>query len=167
VLSYATLNGTLPTITGVPSGYTVDTATTGEIKLVSSSPYTTWIGSFPSLTNPADKEMTADPDFDGLANVIEFVLDGNPANGAITNLPTATASGSNLVFTYIRRDDSESLNPVVEFDADLAGAWTTAVHPGNSTIVVTENGASPDTVTVTIPKGANTKLFARLKVTTP
>ena len=167
ILTYGSLVGTLPTITGVPAGYSVDTSTPGVVKISDGSgdPYTTWIDSFTSLTNPADKEMTADPDQDGLANVIEFVLDGNPANGTITNLPTLTDAGANMVFTFTRRDDSESLNPTVEFDADLAGAWTTAVDGSNCTIVVTENGTNPDTVTVTISKGANTKLFARLKVT--
>ena len=148
----------------MPSGYSLDTSTTGQVKLVSNNPFDSWINGFASLTNPADKTATADPDYDGLANVVEFVLNGNPANGAITNLPTLTASGSNLVFTYTRRDDSESLNPVVEFDADLSGVWTTAVDGSNCTIVVTENDANPDTVTVTIPKQANAKLFARLKV---
>jgi hypothetical protein len=55
----------------------------------------------------------------------------------------------------------------VEFDTDLADIWTTAVHGTNCTIVVTENGANPDTVVVTIPKGSNPKLFARLKVANP
>jgi autotransporter-associated beta strand protein len=165
ILTYGTLSGALPAITGVPAGYSVDTSTTGQVKLVSGTPFDSWINGFASLTNPADKTATADPDKDGLANVVEFVLNGNPANGAITNLPTITTSGANLVFTYLRRDDSESLNQAVEFDADLAGTWTTAVNGSNGvTIAVTENGSDPDTVTVTIPKQTNAKLFARLKV---
>jgi autotransporter-associated beta strand protein len=164
ILSYATLTGTLPTITGVPEGYSVDTTTAGQVKLVGGNAFDSWINGFASLTDPADKTPTADPDHDGLANIVEFVLNGNPANGAITNLPTLTASGANLVFTFTRRDDSESLNPTVEFDADLSGVWTTAVDGSNCTIVVTENDANPDTVTVTIPKQANARLFARLRV---
>jgi autotransporter-associated beta strand protein len=167
ILTYGSLVGTLPTITGVPAGYSVDTSTPGVVKLVSGNAFDSWINGFASLTNPADKTQTADPDKDGLANILEFILNADPTSGISTNLPTVSASGSNLVFTYTRRDDSESFNPTVEFDADLAGTWTTAVDPTNCTIVVTENGASPDTVVVTIPKGANTKLFSRLKVTAP
>ena len=166
ILTYGTLSGSLPTITGVPEGYSVDTSTTGQVKLVSANAFDSWINGFTALTNPADKTATADPDKDGLANIVEFVLNGDPTNGTITNLPTVTANGANLVFTFTRRDDSESLNPVVEFDADLAGTWTTAVDGSNGvTISVAENGTNPDTVTVTIPKQANAKLFARLKVT--
>jgi len=164
ILTYSTLTNAMPTITGVPSGYSVDTTTAGQVKLVSGNAFDSWINGFASLTNPADKTATADPDNDGYANIIEFVLNGDPTNGGITNRPTLTNSGGNMVFTYTRRDDSESLNPTVEFDADIAGVWTTAVDGSNCTIVVTENGTNPDTVTVTIPKGANTKLFARLKV---
>ncbi|MCW1925048.1 autotransporter-associated beta strand repeat-containing protein [Luteolibacter arcticus] len=164
ILSYGSLVGPLPVITGIPSGYSVDTSTPGLVKLVSGNAFDGWINGFPGLTNPADKTQTADPDKDGLANVIEFVLNSSPVNGTSTNLPTLTSSGANVVFTYTRRDDAESFNPTVEFDTDLAGTWTTAVDPGNCTIVVAENGSNPDTVTVTIPKGGNPKLFTRLKV---
>ncbi|WP_265594629.1 autotransporter-associated beta strand repeat-containing protein [Haloferula sp. BvORR071] len=126
------------------------------------TPFNVWAAAL--IANPADRAALGDPDHDGLPNVLEFILDGNPVNPAITNLPTVSASGTNLVFTYTRRDDAEYLNPSVEFDADLADVWTTAVSGSNCSIVVTENGANPDTVTVTIPKQTNVKLFARLKV---
>lgn len=165
ILSYGSLVGNLPTVTGVPDGYHVDSSVPGQLRLSQGGdPYTTWIDGFTSLTNPADKALTADPDQDGLANIIEFVLDGNPANGKITNLPTLSTSGADMVFTYTRRDDAEFFNPAVEFNTALTGTWTTAVHGTNCTIVVTENATAPDTVTVTIPKGTNPKLFTRLKV---
>lgn len=129
------------------------------------SPFQVWAAS--KIANAADRDALDDPDQDGLSNLIEFILDGNPASATSNNLPTVTAQGNNLVFTYTRRDDAESLNPFVEFDADLADTWTTAVHGTNCTIMVTENGTNPDTVEVTIPKGSNQKLFARLKVANP
>jgi autotransporter-associated beta strand protein len=45
-----------------------------------SSPFLAWIGAFPALTNPAERAPHADPDGDGLSNLAEFALDGNPAN---------------------------------------------------------------------------------------
>jgi len=81
-------------------------------------------------------------------------------------LPTAARVGNNLVFTYTRGYEAAYLNPVVEFDADLLGPWTTAVDPGNATIEVTP-GSQADTVKVTIPLGTNRQLFVRLKVTAP
>ncbi len=111
----------------------------------------------------------ADPDNDRLPNGIEFVLGGqpNPARAGSNShslLPTVQASGNNVVFTFLRRDDAAYLNPVVEFTTDLSGPWTTA-RAGNATIAVLD-GTPADTVTVTIPKGLNPRLFARLKVGT-
>jgi hypothetical protein len=132
-------------------------------------PFQSWIDSFTSITDPLKKTPEADADDDGLANMVEYVLDTDPSNGTSENLPTAQLSpnGENLIFTFTRRDDSEFLNPGVEFDTDLVAPWTTAVDPGNATISVSENGTNPDTVTVTIPKNGNTGMFARLKVVQP
>lgn len=49
---------------------------------VSADPFVAWINSFLSLTAPADKEKTADPDDDGRSNLEEFAFDGDPTNPA-------------------------------------------------------------------------------------
>jgi hypothetical protein len=43
--------------------------------------YDLWIQSFASLTNPADRLKTADPDQDGVPNYIEFAMAGDPTKG--------------------------------------------------------------------------------------
>jgi len=103
--------------------------------------------------------------------VIEFVIGGqpNPANpgwNSLALLPTAEAQGNNLVFTFQRDKQAAYLNPTVEFNATLAGAWTTAQHNVNATIAVVDAGAF-ETVTVTIPKNGAPTLFARLVVAAP
>jgi len=161
-----TLSGT-PTITGLPSGYTLDTSTAGQIKLVSATAYSTWAATF-SGSGFTDTDPAHDPDHDGIPNIIEFLTNGNPTVGSETNLPTVSASGASLVFTFILRDDAAYLNPTVEFSTSLAsGSWTTAVNGSNSTIGSVDNHNGTHTVTVTIPKGSQTKLFARLKVAIP
>lgn len=43
-------------------------------------PFTPWINSFPAITNPLLKSKSADADGDGLDNLSEFALDGDPSN---------------------------------------------------------------------------------------
>ncbi len=145
-----------------------------EIKVVPGLPepgFVTWAGTGGMGLTGAAAAFDADPDFDGIPNGIEFVLGGDPnpahpGSNSSARLPTAASDGDNLVFTFTRMHEAAYLNPVVEFSADMLDPWTTAVDPGNAAIAVV-TGTSADTVTVTIPKGSNTRLFARLKVEKP
>ncbi len=47
-----------------------------------STSFQDWIDSFTSLTNPADKTKTANPDGDRMNNLTEFAFDDNPTTGA-------------------------------------------------------------------------------------
>jgi hypothetical protein len=74
---------------------------------------------------------------------------------------------------FKRRDDANGDVTVQKFQygSDLTtwsdlplptAAGTTTVGP--VTIAVVANGTDPDDITVTIPKGANTKMFGRIVV---
>ncbi len=55
----------------------------GKLRVVAGSPYDAWIAGFEaSIPNAGDREKGADPDEDGLTNLEEFALDGNPASAA-------------------------------------------------------------------------------------
>lgn len=57
-----------------------------EVAVVS-DPFVAWIDSFfPGETNPAIIGKTADPDNDGVDNLTEFALNGNPASGSNNGL---------------------------------------------------------------------------------
>jgi hypothetical protein len=154
------VNATYVTTVGINSA--------GQVRLFTSAPasaFTTWIDSFTSITAPADKLPSADFDKDGVSNLMEFVVNGNPAVSDPSTLPTLNASGANFAFSFNRRDDSEAEAAVTfQYGSDLIG-WTDvavgAASVGN--VVVNENGAALDAITVTIPKGVNTKLFGRLR----
>lgn len=161
IATYGSLVGGPPVVTGVPSGYTVDSTTAGSLKLVATA-YKRWMNGFTTLTDPADQLPSAVPDHDGISNIIEFVTNGNPADGSQNNLPTVTTDGANLIFTYTRRDDAEYLNPRVEFSTGLQNPWTTCLDPENCTISVQESGTGPDIVTLTIPRNSHPAMFARL-----
>jgi autotransporter-associated beta strand protein len=128
------------------------------------SPYTNWAAGFPGFTTTTD---SLDFENDGIPNLLEFVLGGNPTtNDSPSILPTVGASGSDLVVTFNRTDLSET-QPVtvkVQTSPDLV-TWTDFATIGavnGSGYTVSENDVAADTIIVTIPKAAATKKFARV-----
>ena len=104
------------------------------------------------LTAGVNDGPMADPDRDGISNLMEFALGGAPMVSSRTILPTLTRSGNNWLFEYNRSDLSLSpaTTQVVEYGSDLAG-WTTVTIPTTSAGIVTIAPGSPsDHVTVTI-----------------
>ena len=171
-------------VSGVPTGYGVvynynDGSDSNNIALVAgaSSPFDSWAGANGLAGGQA--AFSADPDHDGLANAIEFVLGGQPnPSGSGSNstalAPTVAADGPNLVFTY-RRTDLSTTQPGIVIRAEYGstlGGWMPATH-GVSGISVAETddyyGPGVDRVMVTIPKSlaVGSKIFARLNVTLP
>lgn len=123
-----------------------------------------------------------DPDFDGIGNLMEYVLGGLPIGAGSSDnsiLPTQTLpDASTLRFTFHRSDLSEvDTTQKVQISTDL-GTWTDVATAGTTTALsstalgatatVTENSptADLDTVIVNIPRSNEVggKLFARLIV---
>ena len=152
-------------------GYTAnlqynDSTETVELNVTGApgNPYATWAGGFPGFTPTTG---TLDFENDGIANLLEFVLGGNPTtNDSPSIRPSVSASGSDLVVTFNRTDLSET-QPVtvkVQTSPDLL-IWTDFATIGatdGSGYTVAENAAAADTIVVTIPKGVATKKFARV-----
>lgn len=90
IASYGLLTGTFDTVVGVPSGYGLDYNYEGnnQIALVAgaASPFGSWIDSFAGITDPADKEPGVDFDGDGVSNLLEFALNGDPTDGSNNGL---------------------------------------------------------------------------------
>ena len=129
-----------------------------------SDPIVTWIDSFTPdalLPDEASKLPSADPDGDGITNLMEFAIGGSPVVSSQSILPTLATVGSDLVLSYTRSDDSESVTTQI-------GQWSTDLTNWNDVTptLVNENGASADDMTITVPKShaVNGKLFLRLNV---
>lgn len=133
----------------------------------SGTDYTAWADGFPGLSNPAP---FADPDGDGIANVLEYVLGGDPTVASTAVLPTVAEDEGDLVFTFVRRTASKSTTvQTFQYGTALAG-WTNVPVPatsaGNVTVIANSPAAGVETVVITIDadEAINGRLFGRLQV---
>jgi len=120
-----TLTGTFIVSPALPAGYSVSYSTPGQIKLVSGTPYSTWAGTTYSLTG-GDALPGADPDGDGVKNIVEFALNGNPTSGSSNGLTTtliqdaSAPTGNELTYTIAVRDGAT-------FSSGAGGSQTATV----------------------------------------
>ena len=126
--------------------------------------FATWLGQHSSLSNPAPD---ADPDGDGTSNLLEYVLGGDPSQPEHDIAPRIGVVDGNLTFTFDRPDSAETADVALSVESSddlITWAQSYPISPGvpSPQVSIQENGADPDTVTVTIP-GPATKRFARLK----
>jgi autotransporter-associated beta strand protein len=139
-------------------GYLVGTPLTG---------YPAWKLLHAPTGTPSD-----DFDNDGVPNAIEYILGGTSTTKDLAKLPTATVSGGNLLFTFIRDQSSIDGNTTLAIEVgDNLNTWPVS-HPVPATSVSNNPGltvlkntpaAGKDTVTLVVPLTASAK-FARLNV---
>ena len=131
--------------------------------------YQTWAVA-QGLTEGVNSGGMADPDQDGISNLMEFTLGGAPRVISKTILPVLTKAASGWTFEYNRSDLSLTSGTVqvVEYGSDLIG-WTSVVIPVVAPVdlygmVQITPGVPADRVKVSLPT-AGIQCFARLKVT--
>ncbi len=113
---------------------------------------------------------TQDPNKNGISNLLEYVLNGDPLNSESPALilPVLNASGSNFVFSFTRLVQSTTdTTQVFQYGTDLSG-WTSLniTAPTASEVALGTPSGGLQTVTVTISKslaGPGGKLFGRLQ----
>jgi hypothetical protein len=144
--------------------------------------YDSWIAS----KGLGNSESTADPDHDGVPNIMEFVIDSEPnparaGSSSTTLLPTCTSVDGDLTLVLKRNVESRSsVNLYLQWSTDLSfnyiqSVWIGPVSTITDGVVIniaanTPNAAT-DTVTIKVPaaKAAGKKLYGRLQayVSTP
>ncbi|CAA6692735.1 MULTISPECIES: dienelactone hydrolase family protein [unclassified Lentimonas] len=119
----------------------------------------------------ADRHISADPDLDGMSNLMEYVLGRDPALSTEENHPEVDATSGDLVFTFNRLEASAAnTTQVFQYGSDLQG-WDdvrlTAPIDSEVTLGTAVDGIQPVTVTISKNLAVDDKLFGRLKVTLP
>jgi hypothetical protein len=132
--------------------------------------YTGWKIDY-SLYN-ADANDDADPDSDGIENLLEFALGGNPGVNNRSILPVRAIvedSGSSyLELSFTRPKGLSEITYTVQTTTELA-TWPADGSGVNPNPVIVDNGNGTETLTYrrTQAVDANARAFIRLKVTTP
>ncbi|MEY3898138.1 MAG: hypothetical protein RLZZ214_3659 [Verrucomicrobiota bacterium] len=135
--------------------------------------YASWMAPFITGGLTGDTTPDGDPDDDNMKNLLEYVLNGNPAISESAIQPNLVAISTDVDFTYSRRDASlTDTTQTFEYGSTLSG-WTPVRIPaglgvssvGIATVTITDTGTT-DQVKVSLPKSASVgeKLFVRLQV---
>ena len=124
--------------------------------------YAAWISGFVV----GDSTPNGDPDGDGIENLLEYVLNGNPGTSSTAILPTQNSAGADYVFSFTRRAESPGdTTQVFQYGSNLS-AWTDVAITAGSQVVIGVASGGLQQVTVTVPK-SGLALFGRLKATQP
>lgn len=125
------------------------------IEATTLAPFADWTASI--SWNGADSSPSADPDGDGLPNLLEYALALDPLDAGITSIPASvpSPSGTHLEFTFLRA--RAELTYEVLGSSDLVNWTVIATNPGAVSLTV------PVTVTDTVSTAP--RRFLRLRVT--
>ncbi|MDD5260987.1 MAG: autotransporter-associated beta strand repeat-containing protein, partial [Methylacidiphilales bacterium] len=177
VFSGATLNLAGGTITTnsihIHSGGALSgTGTINATIINDNSPYNAWKNlkfSSSDLADPAISGDTADPNRDGIPNLLAYALHLEPKNPNTGGFPVAgetNAGGNNyLTLNYTQLNWVTEINYLVEVSSDLA-TWNSG-PPYTALVSSLDNGDGTSTVVAQdlTPMNAATKRFIRLRIT--
>jgi autotransporter-associated beta strand protein len=162
--------------------YTAGTGNDVALTRITPTPWQNWqVANFgANINNPAVSGDAADGDRDGLANLLEYALGGNPQLAATAPLPKPNVTGGNLALTFTRTVANTDLTLTVQAGDSLAGPWTNLARSSSGAaftalvggVGITESGAGAtrnvevrDPFLITDP--AHPRRFLRLSVTRP
>jgi hypothetical protein len=112
--------------------------------------------------HPEISGATADPDGDGLSNLLEYALSSNPTDSASNNRPAPSLDATSLSLTYTKNLAAGDLTYTIEQSTDLTN-WT----PVTTTDQVLTDDGFVQTIKAQVPRSNanNGTLFLRLRVT--
>lgn len=164
-----------------PTFSATDVGSPGEI-IDTTDAYDSWAGLAgltPGVNDGPEDDAENGGIGDGIANVLEFILGGDPLASDLSILPDGSVDATDFIFTFNRADDSEDITTqTFQWATDLSFpmANDVAIGAGNSgpdgngvTVTVTENGAGPDLIEVRVPRSnaVDGTIQGRLEATRP
>lgn len=132
-------------------------------------PFAQWQTTFFGSSNSPNAAPGEDPDFDGIVNLLEYVLGGIPAGPGASNtsiLPTHFKTETSLVFKFYRtKTATQEFSTTIETTSSLSQVdWSPVA---NENISVQSIDPLKELVTATIPVGPlPAATFVRLKAQT-
>jgi hypothetical protein len=115
---------------------------------------------FGSTANSGSAADAADPDRDGLPNLLEYALNLSP--NAASRVPAAVqAAGGNLEYTYTR--GTAAYNGGTTFQVEWSDDLTTWFTTGVVESLISDDGTHQQ-VKATLPAGSGDRRFVRLRV---
>jgi pectate lyase/pectin methylesterase-like acyl-CoA thioesterase len=136
--------------------------------LTTIDPYAAFLATV-GIGNSSLAPSDGDNDGDGSSNLLEFILNGNPALAGQIPAPHIAIIPSDgtytLLFDFVRRKDAAFVQTSVQHTSDFV-TWTTAI-PGQNGVVVTVTSldATTENVAYQIPS-VGPRVFARLLAST-
>lgn len=124
---------------------------------------------FNTPANTGDSAVSADPDFNGLKNLIEFATGTLPNYSNSSNGPPGSLvkNGNTLEFTYTRNHNAvaDGFTFLVEWSDTLGNDWSVD-QVTHSVMPATNNGIS-ELWKASLPAGTAPKRFVRMKSEKP
>ncbi len=131
---------------------------------VPDSPAEAWrLTHFGTAENSGEAADDADPDGDGLVNLLERAFGGDPQVRETGLLPAVDPDEPLLSIVYRKSLAATDLEFTVLESVDLAGPWVPAVGAES---IIADDGETR-TIRFTRPAGADGRLFLRLRVAAP
>lgn len=139
-------------------------AATG-IRLVSEPGFARWQSLRFTLAELADDAVagpSGDPDADGIGNLLEFVLNGDPRDADRSILPQLAHDGDAWVFTFTRRIESTTGTELLIQHGDDPASWTD-LQLDDPQVTLGPVASGLQVVTARLPSSPSHSRFARLR----
>lgn len=156
LLDASAWTGTLPAGI-INTGTIIPPATSGT--------YAGWSSAvWPGVNDPLITGSSADPDRDGLINLLEWALHLDPQQPDVFS-PQMTLAGPSLGYTYTRRKVTPGAAFFdLQWSDSPTGPWSSA---GVNSTAPDSLSETRESISATLPAGAAGKRFVRVQVSTP